>query len=212
MKSFDFYFGLCLGERLFCHTDNSSRTLQQTKMSAVSGQRLANLTSEVLQKMRTDGFESFYETVLKKAKSLPVSEPTLPRKRRVPIRFEVGSGSPSYPATHEEHYRRIYFEAFDLIVNAIKERFQQSSFKIYMNMESLLVKAVNKEDYSTELQFLEEEGYNDDVDVGVLVGQLALLSAYFKEVACTCFDDIFRNIQQLSIPVRALINQILTVS
>ena len=36
-------------------------------------------------------------------------------------------------------YRRIYFEALDLIVSSIEERFDQPSFKAYSNMESLLL-------------------------------------------------------------------------
>ena len=51
MNTFDFFFGLNLGERLFSHTDNLSKTLQKTKMSAVSGLRVANLTKQVLQKI-----------------------------------------------------------------------------------------------------------------------------------------------------------------
>ena len=51
MNTSDFFFGLNLGQRLFSHTDNSSTTLQQTKMSALSGKRVACLTKDVLQKM-----------------------------------------------------------------------------------------------------------------------------------------------------------------
>ena len=78
MNSFDFFFGLNLGERLFSHTDNLSRTLQKTRMSAVSGQRVSSLTKEVLQKMRNDAsFKSFYESVLTKSKNhISISEPT----------------------------------------------------------------------------------------------------------------------------------------
>ena len=54
METYDFFFGLNLGERLFSHTDNLSKTLQSTKMCAASGQRLANLTKEVLQKIQSD--------------------------------------------------------------------------------------------------------------------------------------------------------------
>ena len=54
MNIFDFFFGLNLGQRLFSHTDNLSKTLQQTKMSAISGKRVAHLTKEVLKKMRSD--------------------------------------------------------------------------------------------------------------------------------------------------------------
>ena len=59
MNTFDFFFGLHLGVRLFSQTDNLSKTLQKTKMPAVSGQRVANLIKQdVVKKMRNN------ETVL----------------------------------------------------------------------------------------------------------------------------------------------------
>ena len=54
MNTFDFFFRLNLGQRLFSRTDNLSRTLQQTKMSDLSGKRVACLAKDVLQKMRRD--------------------------------------------------------------------------------------------------------------------------------------------------------------
>ena len=48
MNTFDFFFWLNLGQRLFSHTDNLLKTLQQTRMSAISGKRVAHLTKEVL--------------------------------------------------------------------------------------------------------------------------------------------------------------------
>ena len=94
MNTFDFFFGLNLGQRLFSHTDNLSRTLQQTKMSALVGKRVACLTKDVLQKMRNDtSFRSFYDVVLLKSKSyLSMSGPMLPRRTRAPRRIEIGAG------------------------------------------------------------------------------------------------------------------------
>ena len=75
MNTFDFFFGLNLGQWLFSHTDNLSRTLQQTKMSALSGKRVACLTKDVLQKIRNDtSFRSFYDVVLLKSKYLSLHE------------------------------------------------------------------------------------------------------------------------------------------
>ena len=54
MLDFNYFFGVNLGERLFSMTDNLSRTLLQTRMSVVQGQRLAELTKQTIQKMRTD--------------------------------------------------------------------------------------------------------------------------------------------------------------
>ena len=71
MNTFDFFFGLNLWQRLFSHTDNLSRTLQQTKMSALSGKRVACLTKDVLQKMRNDtSFRSFHDVGLPKSKAI----------------------------------------------------------------------------------------------------------------------------------------------
>ena len=43
----------------------------------------------------------------------------------------------------QDYYRRIYFEAIDLTVNAIDQRFDQPSFDTYAEMESLLIKTLN---------------------------------------------------------------------
>ena len=82
MNTFDFFVGLNLGQRLFAHTDNLSRTLQQTEMSAVSGKRVARLTKDVLQKMGNNtSFRSFYDVVLLKSISYPsMSGPMLTKE------------------------------------------------------------------------------------------------------------------------------------
>lgn len=149
MQAFDFFFGLSLGERLFSHSDILSKTLQSTKMSAVSGQHLAQLTKSVLESIRNDdSFSVFYSLVLRKSNEGSIAEPVLPRKRRAPVRIEIGSGPPTFPETLEDHYRRIYFEAIDLIVNAIEQRFSQPSFAAYEKMESLFIKGLNGEPYT----------------------------------------------------------------
>ena len=48
MKTFNFFFGLCLGQRHHSFIDNLSKTLQKEKMPAVSGQRLASLTAKTI--------------------------------------------------------------------------------------------------------------------------------------------------------------------
>ena len=97
-------------------------------MAAVSGQRLANLTKGTLTKIRIDqSFDHFYANIARKSEGL-LGEPKLPRKRRIPARLEVGAGAPSYPQTAKDHFVRAYYEAIDLIVNAIYQRINQESF------------------------------------------------------------------------------------
>ena len=76
MERFDFFFSLHLGERLYAHTDNPSKDLQGTKVAAVSGQRLANLTKETLTKIPTSdqSVNHFYANVSRKMKACLVNQ------------------------------------------------------------------------------------------------------------------------------------------
>lgn len=85
MHTFDFLFGISLGNLLLLHTDNLSKTLQNKSLSAAEGQRLAKLTLSVLQSFRNeDHFRSFYERVLQDQVRFEINAPALPRKRKVP--------------------------------------------------------------------------------------------------------------------------------
>ena len=81
MESFNFFFGLYLGRKLYGLNDNLSKTLQ--KMSAISGQRFGSLTVKILEKMRSNrDFDLFYELILKKASAISgIRKPKLPRRR-----------------------------------------------------------------------------------------------------------------------------------
>ena len=80
MERSDFFFCLHLGERLHSHTDNLSKDLQGSKVAAVSGQRLENLTKKMLTKMPSHhSFDNLYANVSHKSEGLH-GEPTLLRK------------------------------------------------------------------------------------------------------------------------------------
>jgi len=50
-----------------------------------------------------------------------MTEPMLPRRTHAPRRSEIVTGEPTYPATAQDFYRQIYFEAIDLMVDAIDQ-------------------------------------------------------------------------------------------
>ena len=61
----------------------------------------------------------------------------------------------------EDHFRTIYFEALDLIITCIEDRFNQPSYKTYQRVETLLIKA--GEPYEEEIDFvLSFYGYDFD--------------------------------------------------
>ena len=51
-----------------------------------------------------------------------VETPLLPRRRKVPSRFETGQAPAEFHSTPKDYYRQKYFEAMDHIVQSITDR------------------------------------------------------------------------------------------
>ena len=92
---------------------------------------------------------------------LDVSDPILPRKRKVPTRYQVGSSDGSYPTIPKASYCSYYFECLDLITTFIRGRFNQTGYKTLKNLEDLLLKAARNENYQNELDFVLKFYAND---------------------------------------------------
>ena len=146
MTTFDLLFGLQLSMKILKITDNLSRTLQKQSMSAAEGQSVAELTVKILKSMRTDAnFNAFFGLCNCFRECTNTNLPKLPRKRKAPRQFEIGTEEGSHSATVEDHYHQSYFEALDLAIAGISYRFNQPGYAIYNNLESLLVSAANSE-------------------------------------------------------------------
>ena len=213
MKKFYFFFGLNLSQRIFSHTDNLSETLQKAGMSSTSGQHNASLTKDALKKNRNDDcFATFYQTVLRKKQlHVSITEPQVPRNKRAPGRFEVGTGTPLFPVIPEQVYRRIYFEALDLIVSSIEERFdQRPSFKAYSNMESLLKGVLSSQDVSSQMDYM-KENYVDDVRTGYLFSQLEILKVLINDAQINCFADVLKAVKSLTDHERHMITEFIVI-
>ena len=74
-----------LGQLLFSHSDNLSRTLQKRDISAAGAQGFASMTLKTLEKVRNDAdFYLFWLKVTKIANELGVEEPQPPCRRKTP--------------------------------------------------------------------------------------------------------------------------------
>ena len=182
LEKFDFLFGVMLGEKVLRLADNLSRTLQHKDLSAAEGNRAAHLTCETLTALRKDTeFALFWKEVMKKQHELGVEEPTLPRRHKAPSRFEERTGEPHFPSNVEDDYRVQYFEALDLLIQCIKDRFDQPGYRIYSKLESLLLNAANgvalDEDCFSEVLDL----YAPDFDSSLLESQLQILQTKFSD-------------------------------
>ena len=60
--------------------------------------------------------------------------------------------------------RVIYHNVLDTVVTSLKDRFIQSSFVVYENIESLLLKTIKGEDTSDESEYIKRI-YNDEINI-----------------------------------------------
>ena len=117
-----------------------------------------------------------------------VEEPKLPRKRKVPTRYEEGAAEPEFLDDCKQYFRINYFEAVDLIISSINERFDQPGYTTYKNLQDLLLKAVRKEfeDCFSTVTSL----YGSDLNPTQLKLHLDILAANFppESRSATIFD------------------------
>ena len=213
MMKFDFFFGAILGETVLSHSDNLSRTLQKGDISASEGQGVAEMTVTCLKTLRTDdNFALFWSKVTKKATQLNIDEPALPRKRKRTVRYESGNAAPEFHTSIEGYYRQAYFEVLDVICSTIEDRFRQPGYQLYSDLEQLLLKAVCKENYSSEFDFV-TKFYGPDLNVHALEMQLQIFATNFiMEGKKTSIKDILKYLRNISAAQRALLSEICIIA
>ena len=171
---------MSLGEQFLRQTDNLNRAMQDSSTSAAQGNRLAQDVEKNLLKDRTDTlFSLFWARILqrKTTEIRTIEDPKFPRKRKAcaPVRYEVGEqDTHHFPETLKDHYRRIYFNAIDTVTQYITARLEQEGFKIYVNIQELLLTSFASESCDTELAEVLKM-YSEDLDSFKLKWQLLLL-------------------------------------
>ena len=80
-----------------------------------------------------------------------VDEPKL-QQQKCPARDAEGRAPPEFHSTAKEFYQPIYYEALDLLVQTIWDRFDQPRYRVYQCLENLLLKAAKQDKFSEELK------------------------------------------------------------
>ena len=179
MQTFDYFFGISVGHLLLRHSDNLSRTLQRHDISAAEGQDCAAASIATLAGKR-EKFDSFWDKVTSAAEKLEVDKPEQKRQRKVPARFEIGSGEDTPPESPKDHYKRIYLEAVDHIVNCIRSRFEQEGYKTYSKLQKLLLTACNNQIVDEDTLTFVCNFYGDDLRKNDLRAQLEIITTTLK--------------------------------
>jgi hypothetical protein len=185
--------------------DNLSRSLQSKTISACEGQRLVSITLTTLEKIRSDDcFDLFWDYIEVKRSSVTVAPPALPRRRKAPRRFEIGEATPDYPTTAEDHYRRIYFEAIDLVVGCIKDRFNQKGYVMLQKLETLLI-VKNCQDTMKEVT----DFYSTDIISSRLEAQLQL---FHSTVSPNSLQSVISYLKSLSTAEKDFYSEIIKIA
>ena len=104
-------------------------------------------------------------------------------------------------------YRKHYYEASDLAINNIKQRFNQKDYAKYTNSQELLLKAVKIVNFDGEFNSV-VEFYKDDFDSMVLKTQLVTLGSIILNDIRT-FDEIVGYLRTSNSGVKSLISEVI---
>ena len=97
------------------------------------------MTIATLCKFRSDeAYDLFWKKVEHCCQSLDIEESTLLRRRKFPKTLDEGSQGILFH-NPKDYYRKSSFEAIDFIISSIQEIFDQPGYRMYKNIESLII-------------------------------------------------------------------------
>ena len=176
------------------HSDNLAKSLQSTNLCAAEGRMLAKETVKTFESLRNpEEFAKIWESIKSKSEKFSIDEPKLPRKRKRPAKYDdcqtTFAGSLRNANSIFEYFQDIYNGALDTIIKTISERFESKSHEAYENLESLLLKSANGENYEKEVEFV-CKFYQSDIDQDFLEAQLVSFKQSFSKEKGITLSDI----------------------
>ena len=106
----------------------------------------------------------------------------------MPRRLDDGLSLGDFHDDPKALYKQQYYEALDLIVNCIDDRFNQPGYRIYHSLESLLSKACKQEELVSDIDIV-CDFYGDDFDKDLLTSQLQTLGVHYQQVRGQTGED-----------------------
>ena len=76
--------------------------------------------------------------------------------RFITVKNDSGSAHPEFFDDPNPFYRQEFYEALDLVITGISERFDQPGYKMYEKVEHSLIKVMKQEGYKERLTTVTE--------------------------------------------------------
>ena len=111
------------------------------------------MTVQTIKSVRTDDmFNLFWAKVTQRAISLSINDPQLLHCRKRMRRYDDDDSVGDFHSTPKAYFRQSYYEAIDLVVGCVENRFDQPEYRIYRTLESLILKVCKQDDISDDLK------------------------------------------------------------
>lgn len=168
MESFSFYFCLKVLIVIFEKIETLNKQFQNNQLHVVQCHDQVELVLTSLVEQRANSFPEVWNEIVKGASDMNLTEPALPRVRRVPKKIDDGSEVHKFSSA-EDYYRKQFFEIIDNTISSLKERFDKATTSFFDKIENFLIK--NADDDETDVKNCNEivEFYKDDLDAGRLL-------------------------------------------
>ena len=121
--------------------------------------------------------------------------------------FGYGTGEAAHPTNVKDMYRKHYFEVLNIVIDCIKDRFNQKDYRVYATLQEFLLKTAKKESFDVELNNV-LSFYESDFDGALLKTQLETFSADFPKITDVNFSDVHKYLQGLHVGMRSLLSQV----
>ena len=181
LEKFNTLFGLRLAHILFGATEEVSLLLQRKDIAIQEALSGVDTAKAYFKRLRSDEeFVRFYDASVKIAEQISISQPVLPRRRHCPTRFQEGAAPHEYPSPRD-YYRHVFFEACDLLIGELGDRFESQHMPTVLSIEQALIKAGNGDDFECEVAHLRESCYKHDIDWSDLMRHLPMLQDIMKK-------------------------------
>ena len=109
-----------------------------------------------------------------------------------------------HPTTSRDHYRKQFYQAIDVLISSVCDRFDQPSFLVFENLESLLIKTLKGEETSGEMKIAREK-YATDVNMSDLNVELATFKVLMNDKQIEHFHDLLKEMRLLENPEKKLL-------
>ena len=144
-------FYLNATRKLIVLLEKFSKELQSVDISADYALFSLKLILQRLQEMREEEFDSILEEAKRVSNvGKDTSDMAEPRQRKIPRWMETGESIPTdrlpttWSTTSNAEMRRAYFQAIDVIVSSITDRFEQRDLSLLKSIEQILFQSIKQ--------------------------------------------------------------------